>query len=118
MRVSAVETVAYPASQTPLEKQHRPFLSPALSSRCGPPSSPTCLQPSDSTVVAVPFLTHFADLSSWEYAQALRQKVIPELQQQGVKVRGSLIAATVAKASRPSSVCRDSAFRSRPCASG
>lgn len=43
-------------------------------------------QPGTSTVVAVPFLTHFADLSSWEYAQKLQQKGLPELQQMGVKV--------------------------------
>jgi hypothetical protein len=44
-------------------------------------------QPSDSSgLVVVPFLTHFADLSSWEYAQKLTQKGLPQLQQLGVKV--------------------------------
>lgn len=44
-------------------------------------------QPAATPVVAVPFLTHFADLSSWELAQKLQQKGLPELQQMGVKVR-------------------------------
>jgi hypothetical protein len=44
------------------------------------------LQSKANTVVAVPFLTHFADLSSWEYAQKLQQKALPQLQQMGVQV--------------------------------
>jgi hypothetical protein len=42
-------------------------------------------QPTDTSTVVLPFLTHFADLSSWEYAQKLI-KVLPQLQQQGVQV--------------------------------
>lgn len=38
-----------------------------------------------STKVVVPCLTHFADLTSWEYAQKLN-KVIPLLESSGVKV--------------------------------
>lgn len=34
----------------------------------------------------MPFLTHFADLSSWEYAQKLQQKGLPRFQDLGVKV--------------------------------
>lgn len=45
-----------------------------------------CLQPSPSTTVVIPFLTHFADLTSWEYAQKLTQKVLPKLRQEGVQV--------------------------------
>lgn len=44
------------------------------------------LQPTGSSVVVVPFLTHFADLSSWEYAQKLQQKGLAPLEQLGVKV--------------------------------
>jgi hypothetical protein len=55
--------------------------------RTYPPPALRRFQPDNSTVVAVPFLTHFADLSSWEYAQKLQQKGLPELQQMGVKVR-------------------------------
>jgi hypothetical protein len=35
-------------------------------------------------VVVLPFLTHFADLSSWEYAQKLLQTGLPRLQDMGV----------------------------------
>jgi hypothetical protein len=43
-------------------------------------------QPSPSNVVVIPFLTHFADLSSWEYGQKLVQKVIPRMEEQGIQV--------------------------------
>ncbi|GAX81819.1 hypothetical protein CEUSTIGMA_g9247.t1 [Chlamydomonas eustigma] len=42
-------------------------------------------QAEPGTKVAIPFLTHFADLSSWEYAQKL-VKVLPTLEDSGVKV--------------------------------
>jgi hypothetical protein len=45
------------------------------------------LQPGPDTRVVIPFLTHFADLSSWEYAQKLNQKVLPQLREQGIQVR-------------------------------
>eukprot|EP00877_Chromochloris_zofingiensis_P011333 jgi/Chrzof1/6453/Cz18g11140.t1 len=43
-------------------------------------------QATPGTRVVIPFLTHFADLSSWEFAQKLIKKGIPQLQQQGVQV--------------------------------
>eukprot|EP00775_Hariotina_reticulata_P002965 gene2965-3250_t len=43
-------------------------------------------QPSPSNVVVIPFLTHFADLSSWEYGQKLIQKVLPSMEEQGIQV--------------------------------
>lgn len=43
-------------------------------------------QPGPDTRVVIPFLTHFADLSSWEYAQKLNQKVLPQLREQGLQV--------------------------------
>lgn len=42
-------------------------------------------QPLPGTKVVIPFLTHFADLSSWEYAQKL-VKVLPTLETSGVTV--------------------------------
>eukprot|EP00882_Tetradesmus_deserticola_P017039 GHRQ01018226.1.p1 GENE.GHRQ01018226.1~~GHRQ01018226.1.p1 ORF type:complete len:297 (+),score=106.89 GHRQ01018226.1:869-1759(+) len=43
-------------------------------------------QPGRDTRVVIPFLTHFADLSSWEYAQKLSQRVLPQLREQGLQV--------------------------------
>lgn len=54
-----------------------------ISSRTVPPFLPS--QPSPGTKVVIPFLTHFADLSSWEYAQKLI-KVLPTLEASGVQV--------------------------------
>ncbi|KAF8061915.1 p80 [Scenedesmus sp. PABB004] len=42
--------------------------------------------PGPDTTVVLPFLTHFADLTSWEYAQKLRQKVLPVMRERGVQV--------------------------------
>jgi hypothetical protein len=41
-------------------------------------------QATPGSVTVVAFLTHFGDLSSWEYAQKLTNKVIPRLQERGV----------------------------------
>jgi len=37
--------------------------------------------------VVVPFLTHFGDLTSWEFAQKLQRKALQPLKDSGVKVR-------------------------------
>ncbi len=42
-------------------------------------------QPAPGKRVVIPFMTHFADLSSWEFAQKLVKK-IPEYQAAGVQV--------------------------------
>jgi hypothetical protein len=49
-------------------------------------------QPGPDTRVVIPFLTHFADLSSWEYAQKLNQKVLPQLREQGLQVKQQMPA--------------------------
>ncbi|KAI8466531.1 MAG: AhpC/TSA antioxidant enzyme-domain-containing protein [Monoraphidium minutum] len=36
--------------------------------------------------VVLPFLTHFGDLTSWEFAQQLQKKALPQLEAAGVKV--------------------------------
>eukprot|EP00879_Flechtneria_rotunda_P018800 GHRR01019733.1.p1 GENE.GHRR01019733.1~~GHRR01019733.1.p1 ORF type:complete len:193 (+),score=74.08 GHRR01019733.1:160-738(+) len=43
-------------------------------------------QSNSASKVLVPFLTHFADLSSWELVQKLKQIVLPRSQQLGVQV--------------------------------
>lgn len=54
----------------------------------------TLLQPAGGKTVAIPFLTHFADLSSWEYAQKLSQRILPQLRDQGVQVSFTGLAYT------------------------
>lgn len=44
------------------------------------------MQPLPGQRVVVPFLTHFADLTSWEFAQKLREKVLPVLEEKGIPV--------------------------------
>ncbi len=65
--------------------QARPCTRAGASLACSPPCTPPATQAETGTKVVIPFLTHFADLSSWEYAQKLI-KVMPVLESSGVKV--------------------------------
>ncbi|KAJ9511517.1 hypothetical protein QJQ45_029825 [Haematococcus lacustris] len=65
----------------------------------------TCKQARPGSKVVMPFLTHFADLTSWEYAQKL-VKIMPMLEASGVQV----IAVGLGSAANAQEFARDLRF--------